>query len=237
MQNVLITGASRGLGLEFARQYAQAGYRVFATCRNPDEATGLQGLLQDHAGRLHIVALDVTDEASMLAAREVVRAHGDRLDILINNAGIFAEGEAGIERVEARKMLNVYHVNVVGPVLLIKHLSEPLQNAPAPRVVNLTSSPFVPDEIESNPDPGYSYGATKIALVRVIRTLGGDLKPRNIIVIGMGPGFVLTDMTKDAAMRPTLLPPESVAGMIRTTDQLTMDDTGRIFHWEGNKVL
>lgn len=237
MKNVLITGASRGLGLEFARQYAQAGYQVFATCRSPNQAAELQELAKSHPERLHIVALDVTDESSMQEAREFVRAHGDCLDVLINNAGIFAQGEAGILNVETKKMLDVYHVNVVGPVLLVKHLLEPLQNAPAPRVVNLTSSPFVPDEVDSNPDPGYSYGATKIALVRVIRTLGGDLKPRNIIAIGMGPGFVLTDMTRGAPTPPTLLPPESVEGMIRTTDKLTMDDTGRIFHWEGNRVL
>jgi NAD(P)-dependent dehydrogenase (short-subunit alcohol dehydrogenase family) len=100
MQCILITGASRGLGLEFTRQYLARGARVFAGCRRPAEAPRLQTLREAHPQRLSIISLDVADPHSIQATHATVRSEVDGLDVLINNAGIYSShgSDDGLER-------------------------------------------------------------------------------------------------------------------------------------------
>lgn len=223
---VLITGASRGIGREYVRQYLERGSRVFATCRNPSEAAGLQALAEAYPDTCHVLRMDVTKDDEIRAAAEEAAAHTDRLDVLVNNAGIFAEGEAGLETVESAKMLHVLHVDAVAPVIVTKYFLPLLRKAEHARVVNITSGAGVLTKKKKTPNGQYSYGAGKAALNMAIKSMAADMAPLGIIAIGLGPGFVETDMTRGGSRQPPLQPRESVAGMIRVIDALTPDDAG-----------
>ncbi|MFP4381925.1 MAG: SDR family oxidoreductase [Candidatus Sumerlaeia bacterium] len=235
MKSVIVTGGNRGLGLEHVRQHAQAGWTVFAGTRHPESSDDLKQLRDAYSENIHIVQLDVTKEPDILAARQMVQSISGKLDRLINNAGIFAPGEDGLAKTDVDKMLNVYHVNVVGPVMMAKHFADLLEKGEQAVVVNTTSGAGVLREGSLDPGKQYSYGATKAALNMVIRRMAADLKPKGVIVIGLGPGFVLTDMTKNNAKTPPLAPEESVSGQMKTIEGLTMDDTGQFFGHEGNR--
>jgi NAD(P)-dependent dehydrogenase (short-subunit alcohol dehydrogenase family) len=232
---VLITGASRGIGLQYARAYAALGWRVFAACRRPERSPGLAQLLGEHGDAVTPVTLDVTDEAQIKAAAVLVADQAGRLDVLVNNAGIFAEGEEGLETVDAASMHEVYAVNVVGPVLMCKHFADLLRAGQAARVANLTSGAGLLGARPPQPGSQYSYGATKAALNKVIRNLAADLRRHGVLVVGMAPGFVATDMTAGSPKTPPLTPEQSVAGQIKTLSRLTMDHTGRFFAHDGSE--
>lgn len=233
---VLVTGANRGLGLEFCRQYLEEGWTVFAGCRHPETAGDLSVLAgAGHGDRLTVVRLDMTDRQSMLEAHDAIAAVADRLDLLINNAGCFAPGEEGLAHVDAESMLHVFHVNVVGPVVLTHILSDLLRTAAPSCVANLVSGSGLLTAHEEQPGGQYSYGASKAALNVCVRKMAADLKAEGVTVVGLGPGFVLTDMTRGAPVPPPLRPPESVRGMIGTIESLTIEQTGRFFGYDGRE--
>jgi len=232
---VLVTGSSRGIGLEFARQYCRLGWRVLATCRRPDASPGLAALADEFPDRLLPLRMDVADEEQVRACRQAVAERIDRLDLLINNAGCFAEGEEGLARVEGGRMLHVFAVNAVGPVIVAREFAPLLARGAQPKVVNITSGAGVLSARPLRAGGQYSYGGSKAALNHFVRGLAGDLRDLGVIVVGIGPGFVLTDMTRDSGRTPPLTPPESVAGMIRTIDALTMERTGLFFGHDGKE--
>jgi NAD(P)-dependent dehydrogenase (short-subunit alcohol dehydrogenase family) len=233
MANVAVTGSSRGIGLEFVRQYATRGATVFATCRNPDKAQQLKQLAEQMPSRVIPVTLDVTRDEQIVAAAGIIAEQAGTLDVLVNNAGCFAPGEEGIATLSADSMLYVYHVNVVGPAILCKHMRPLLAKADRPRVINLTSGAGLLGRRPLQPGRQYSYGATKAALNKVIRSLAGDLAQDGIICCGMAPGFVATDMTAGSDRTPPLTPEESVRGMIAATDALTLQDAGEFYSHAG----
>jgi NAD(P)-dependent dehydrogenase (short-subunit alcohol dehydrogenase family) len=235
MPTTLITGASRGLGVEFVKQYLERGWTVFAGCRDPEASPGIAELREAHADALHPVVLDVTNEAQIADAANVVETKAGRLDLLINNAGCHAVGEGGLGSVDVERMLAVFHVNAVGPIVVTRDFADLLRKGADAKVVSLTSGAGLLTKRKRNPGEQFSYGASKAALHFMIRTLAFDLKPDGIAVIGMGPGYVLTDMTRGASDPPPLRPPESVGGMIDTIDRVTLDDTGLFFSYDGTE--
>jgi NAD(P)-dependent dehydrogenase (short-subunit alcohol dehydrogenase family) len=187
-----------------------------------------------HGERLAVVGLDVTDEVTMVAEHERVAAvSAGRLDLLINNAGCFAPGEEGLAHVGMESMLHVFAVNAVGPVVLARILSDLLRAAAPSAVVNLVSGSGLLTENEEQPGGQYSYGASKAALNVCVRKMAADLREGGVTVVGLGPGFVLTDMTKGAPVPPNLHPEESVRGMIRVIESLTLEQTGRFYGYDG----
>lgn len=158
----------------------------------------------------------------------------ESLDVVIHNAGIFAQGEAGLDSVDAEKMLNVFRVNTLAPVLLTKHLLPKLN--PGGCVAALTSGAGVLWDEDSEPGGQYSYGASKAALARALRALAADLKPKKIMVAGINPGFVRTDMTGGENSPAPLSPEESISGMIAVLDDLTLEQTGRFFNYDGTEA-
>lgn len=234
-QRCLVTGANRGLGLEFCRQLLAQGDRVVAACRQPGKATALNALAGEYPGRLHVAPLEVAEPKSHVAlARELpLLTEGQALDLLINNAGVLRGGER-YGSVQAADLETSFRTHALGPFLLVQTLSPQL--ADGARVANISS------EIGSiglrqaalHQDfrtPSYAIG--KAAQNMATSLLAQALAPRGIVVVALHPGWVRTDMGTE---RAALSPQESVRGLLQVIDGLQARDSGAFLDWRGQSL-
>ena len=240
MQKIFITGASRGMGLEFTRRFLQRGDHVFASCRNPQEAGYLQALKISMPSQLTILRLDVADKNSIFDVFAAMRMNTDSLDLLINNAGIYlgrrgalpnAEDDAGSDKLEKLNFedgVNLMKVNAIAPILIAQQFLGFLKKGTNPRVISITSGY---GSITHN-DWGepYHYSASKAALNMYMRSLAVDVKEFGITVAVLDPGWVQTEMGGANAPIEVM---ESVDGMMAVIDALTPKQNGLCFNWEG----
>lgn len=232
MANVLVTGAGRGLGLEFARQFARRGDTVFATVRNPDRADALRAL----DGDVRIVALDVSSAESIAGAVADVAGQVSHLDLLVNNAGINSrgvpagQGNVRFGQLEPTGILRMVEVNAIGPLLVTQAFVELLAASEQGRVVSVSSWL---GSIERKQSGGnYGYCASKTTLNMLMRAAAFDLVARGIVSVVVNPGWVSTDM---GGSRAHLTPEQSVSGLVSLTDALTPSHAGGFFQWDGSK--
>lgn len=231
MERIFISGANRGIGLEFVRQYlSRETTLVFAGCRDLKKADALRQLQTLSPQRLVIIPLDVTDAVSIAQASQTIREHTDSLDLLINNAGIqLGDHQQTFENITVETMLDVFRVNSVAPLMLIKSLFDLLHKGSKLRLVNITSEMA---SLETRDYGGqYAYCTSKAALNMITRALAVDLKSKGIISICLDPGWVQTDMGGQDA---ELTPQESVRGMMRVIDGLNERDNGSFLRWNGD---
>lgn len=235
MQRIFITGASRGIGLEIARQYLAQGAQVFAGARNPEKATGLQELKTRYPDRLFLVTLDVADAASIEKSYQTVREHVNGLEVLINNAAINAytdpSGSAQHNRLgqlNAEGMLGMFEINSVAPLMIVQRYLDLLKAGKQAKIVNITSESGSLADQRGNGD--YSYCASKAALNMLTRILAFDMMKFGILTVMVHPGWVRTDMGGPSAR---LAPEESVRGMLELIGRLTPKDAGHFFDWNG----
>jgi NAD(P)-dependent dehydrogenase (short-subunit alcohol dehydrogenase family) len=230
MKDVLITGANRGVGLELARQLLARGDRVIATCRQPDQAQTLQQWATRFGDQLLIVALDVTDDASVQAARAVVENAVDRLDMIINNAGILIESEI-LSTFEAAIMQRTLDVNVVGVMRVTTQFLDLLRRGREPKLINISSQ--LGSLQKMRPGWGrYSYNSSKAALNMVTRMLAFDLEEDGVAVRVVHPGWVQTDM---GGAHAAVTAQDSAAGILRLADNLTLANTGSFHVYSGEE--
>ena len=209
---VLITGANRGLGLEFARQYSEAGWHVIGTARKPDTATELS------ATGASVVQLDVTDADSV--ARLAAELDGRPIDLLINNAGVL-DRNARLPEVDIGTVEWILDVNVLGPMRVTQALLPNLSAGEGKSIVNISSRL---GSLARNDSGGlYGYRESKVALNMFTVSLANELRDDGFIVVAMNPGWVQTDMGGENA---ALTPEQSVSGMRSVIKGLTPDDTG-----------
>jgi NAD(P)-dependent dehydrogenase (short-subunit alcohol dehydrogenase family) len=217
MPTVLITGANRGLGLEFARQYASDGWDVIATAREPSpelQATGSR-----------VETLDMRD----LAAVAGFGSRIDGLDLLIANAGTYGPKDAD-DAEDARGWLETFSVNTVAPYLLAKSVLAPIE-ASGGKLIAISSKM---GSIADNDSGGYlAYRTSKTALNSAWRNLAIDTRRRGIVAAVLHPGWVQTRMGGASA---PLQPPESVAGMRNVIAGLSPDDSGGFFGYDGSRI-
>lgn len=219
---VLITGANRGLGLEFARQYAGAGWRVIGTARRPDAATELVNL------GVEVVQLDVTDLASVTRLARVL--DGRPIDVLVNNAGIFPMATT-VPEIDFDDVLRTLDVNTVGPMRVTQALLPNLRLGSEKKIINITSNL---GSIADNTDGRfYGYRESKAALNMFTRSLAAELRGEGFTCIVMNPGWVQTDMGGPNA---PLEAPESIAGIRAVIDRLTPADSGTFWTHEGQQL-
>jgi NAD(P)-dependent dehydrogenase (short-subunit alcohol dehydrogenase family) len=223
-RSVLITGANRGLGLEFARQYHAAGWNVIATARDPEEAKDLKALGSD----VHIEKLDVADSASVSSLAQ--RLKDQPIDLLINNAGI--SGMSGkLAEIKLQEFERVMQVNALGPVRVTQALLPNLQAGKGKMIVNITSGL---GSIEQNRGGGfYGYRESKAALNMFTRSIAAELKDGGFICIVMSPGWVQTDMGGPGAQ---LTPGQSITGMRKVIDALKPEDSGKFWSYDGKTL-
>lgn len=229
MASILITGANRGLGLEFARQYAQDGWRVFACCRDPDRASELQSLQDQHTSLLSIHPLDVTDHHQIERLAEQLR--DEPLDVLLNNAGLYGPKKMVLGQLDYQAWAEVFAVNTLAPVKLAECFLPALERGERKLIASLTSRM---GSIANNTEGRhYLYRSTKAALNSAMKSLAIDLQPRNMVVVVIHPGWVRTDMGGEHA---DLSPAESVQAVRKLLDQATLAESGKFFSYDGREI-
>ena len=229
MQRILVTGANRGLGLEFVRQLLARGDRVIAACRHPGKALALTELAAAHPGHLHILPLDLANERSIAECVREATALTDALDALINNAGMLVSGER-FGAIAHKSLADSFAANVTGPVLLTQALMPLLEKGANPRVMNLSSRLGSLAGTQGFGTP--SYAMSKAALNMATRQLAAALAPR-VSVFCVSPGWVKTRMGGSGA---EITAEESVSDMRSLIERLGMDDTGRFLRRNGSEL-
>ena len=230
MNAILITGSNRGLGLEWVRQYAGLGWRVYATCRHPSDAEDLRAIASANRN-VSIHRLDVTrpDDIRALTA-ELGR---EAVDVLVNNAGLYLEKfvEDQLGRIIYSDWDETFRVNTEGAVRVTEALVDNISRSSRRLVIAITSHMGSIAGIES---PGsYAYRSTKAALNAAMKGLSLELKPRGIGVLLFHPGWVKTRMGGPGAL---YTPEESVRGMRRLVEGFRMEDTGSFLRFDGSEI-
>ena len=221
-QTVLITGANRGLGLEFARQYKDAGWRVIGTARDPQDAQELKAL------GVRVMQLDVASQDSVAALAAEL---GDEpIDLLINNAGIFPR-VGKLDEIDFDDYNRTLAVNTVGPVRVTRALLPSLRAGKLKIIAGLSSN--LGSIAENERGNFYGYRESKAALNMFTKTLAAELGPEGFTCIVLTPGWVQTDMGGPNA---TLTPEESIAGMKAVLDRLTPADNGTFWSYNGSQM-
>ena len=224
MATVLITGASRGIGLELARAYAADGWRVHAGCRRPEAAEALSGA----GGDIHLHRLDVTDAAHIAALAAALAS--EPLDLLINNAGVLG-GEQAFGAVDYASWEQTWRTNVIAPYRVVEAFI-PHVAASGRRCMAFVSS--ISGSIASvGRGGGYIYQSSKTALNMVVVNLARDLAGRGITVLALHPGWVRTDMGGAAA---PVSPQESIAGMRRVIAESGPERSGTLLDYRGERL-
>jgi NAD(P)-dependent dehydrogenase (short-subunit alcohol dehydrogenase family) len=228
MASVLITGANRGLGFEFARQYAADGWHVHAACRNPAAADQLRGLAQEAGDRLSVVGMDVTDAESIRTVAQQLRDIA--IDVLINNAGIGGAGGQVTGKVDYESWARVFNVNTMGPLRVTEAFIEQIARSQRRLVVTITSGM---GSLADNTSGGsIAYRSSKAAVNMVMRSAAIDLAPRGITCVVVNPGWVKTDMGGPGAR---LTPKESVAALRRLIETFGPAHSGRFYNYNGRE--
>ncbi len=237
MATVLITGASRGLGLEMARQYAQDGWRVIACARRPSEATELAVLAAESGGQVTVHEVDVTAAAQVEALAQEL--DGLPIDVLMNNAGsagretFAAKGLAmqGFGRTDYDDWMQVLRVNLLAPMKFAETFVENVAASGERKIVTLTS--VVGSFGQSLFGGLYAYRSSKAAANSIMKALAVDLRPRGIIVAPLHPGWVRTAI---GGPRGELDVTTSVTGLRKVIAGLTLADSGRFLQWDGREL-
>jgi len=248
----VVTGTSRGIGLELVTQLLARGDHVVATARKPDESTGLQELAKTHKDSLKTVQMDIQDAESIKAAAKII---GDKypngVDVLINDAGINSPFQRACEQ-SIEDVINVHRVNVLGPLMVTQAMLPLIRKGKRKLIINTSSADGsiktlsdmgLHDEKQRREDPhGRSllpYKMSKTCINMMTMTFAIDLKDEGITVICYCPGWVKTDMGMHAASeesQPEQTPEESVKKQLELFDNMTLDGSGWYYQHTGEKL-
>lgn len=253
MSTILITGANRGIGLEFVRQYADAGWQIIATCRDPAVAGELRSLAQAHAN----IRIETLDLASPASIDELAGRLGSdlALEVLLHNAALLGPGGPQILGAwQADAFLDAYRANAVGPALLTQTLL-PLVEAGSQKKIIFLGSAAGSIGLLQPPANLYAYRSSKAALHLIARNLALDLKARSLIVGLINPGLVdtrgLLDLAADdpgppdlqhlvklvrAGMIPLIRSAPSVTGMRALIEGWTLERSGQFLNYDGQPL-
>ena len=222
MTTIMITGANRGLGLEFARQFYNEGYRVIATCRNPKDANELNAI-----GDIDVHSLDVTEDKSVAILADKLR--GENIDILINNAGVIGQRD-GFGKLDYDIWAETMDTNVFGPMRVAEAFRDNVMNSKKKQMIFITSRMGSITEAVPN---AYVYRSSKAALNMAVKCLSAELEEKGLIAVLFHPGHVQTDMGGQAA---PVTPQKSIEGMKNQIVALTRDDNGRFLSYDGHQI-
>ena len=225
MTTVMITGANRGIGLGFVKQYAGEGARVLACCRTPDKAEDLKAV----EGDVSVYPLDVTSGPSIAALKETLK--DQPIDILINNAGIYGPRNANLGELDYEAWEQVFAVDCMSPIRVSEAFLDQVAMSDRKIIACVTSKM---GSIGDNSSGGsYIYRSSKAALNAAVMSMSIDLCARDITCVLLHPGWVQTDMGGSSALIDV---GTSVLGMYTVLDHLTLDETGIFFNFDGSII-
>jgi len=230
ISTILITGANRGLGLEFATQFAADNWRIIACCRQPDHAESLHTLKNTYEDQLLVHKLDLSDFAAIDRLADTL--HGETIDLIINNAGVYPpalQGEFG--RINYDAWLETFRINTLAPLKMAEAFVTHLERSRLKMFAIITSKM---GSIADNGRGGsYPYRTSKVAVNMVAKSLAIDLAPRHITTILLHPGWVRTRMGGPGAL---ISAQQSVAGMRAVLNRVTPHDSGKFFAYDGQLI-
>ena len=227
-KTVLITGANRGIGLEFAQQYADDQWQVIACCRQPENAKALQALAKEKP-HVRIVPLDIDHPDQINTLRE--QLSDTPLDCLINNAGIYAKKGECLKTATTENMLRAFTTNVCGTLAVTQALTSLVANSQEKLIVTISSKMGSIDDNQSG--GAYAYRAGKSALNAVMKSLSIDVKDQGIRVLTLHPGWVKTDMGGKNALITTQT---SVSGMREVIADHRKLESGGFYNYDGKEI-
>lgn len=227
MQNVFISGANRGIGLEHARRFAAQGAHVYAAVRDPAAAADLQALAEK--GQATLIAYDAADPAA--PERVASALNGKPLDLVFNNAGVYGGDAQSLDRLDPDAFLTTVRINTLAPLTLTRALLPNLRQGAKKIVANQSSRM---GSIADNGSGGfYAYRAAKAGLNMVTKSLAQDLAGEGFIVVALHPGWVRTRMGGPNAPVDVA---DCVAGQAAVLHRLTQADNGRFFDYTGAEL-
>ncbi|XP_010052567.2 C-factor [Eucalyptus grandis] len=250
----MVQGCSRGIGLEFVKQLLQKSEKghVIATCRKPNEASGLLSLKNMFAQRLSILPMDVTDESTIEASAKSIKDRYGSLNLLVNASGILSipdvlQPETTLLKVEKSSLLLTYEINAVGPILVIKHMWPLLKagggtgtDRDVAVVANISARV---GSIGDNRLGGWhSYRSSKAALNQLTKTVSVEFARRKdpVICILLHPGTVDTDLSKpfqrNVPEGKLFTKEYSVQKLLGIIDHAKIQDNGKFFAWDGQEI-
>jgi NAD(P)-dependent dehydrogenase (short-subunit alcohol dehydrogenase family) len=225
MTTVLVTGASRGLGLEFCKQYAAEGWEVLACCRHPERADKLAGIKN-----VRLLSLDVTDFAQIDRLAKEIKDIS--IDVLINNAGIYGDSVGhGFGQLDYGAWTRTLAINAQAPVKMAEAFLPHLQRGKLKRLVSISSQ--MGSIADNGSGGGILYRTSKAALNAAMKSLSIDLKDLGIGVFILHPGWVKTDMGGPNALIDS---ENSVTGMRRVIADSTLRQSGSFLKYDGSTL-
>jgi NAD(P)-dependent dehydrogenase (short-subunit alcohol dehydrogenase family) len=229
---VLVTGSSRGIGLELVRQYARDGYDVIATCRDPERATELRAVADAAprgSGTVAVHQLDIGSEPDLdlLAAQ----LEGVPIDILICNAAAFGGTQSHFPDLDWAAWRRVMGVNVIATIRVAVRLWRNVAVSAERKIVFMSSRAGLPRE--ATPGRSYLYGSSKAALNSAARCLALDLAPHGVIAALVNPGHVQTGI---GGAHAPMTAADSVTQIRTVIEGLTESDAGKFLHFDGSEL-
>jgi NAD(P)-dependent dehydrogenase (short-subunit alcohol dehydrogenase family) len=230
MKTVLITGANRGIGLEFCRQYASDGWRIIACSRNPANSDVLNKLADQYQDQIQLQPLDVADHLQIDGLAQTLA--NESIDLLINNAGIYPVSDnRGFGHSDYAEWGKAFRINTMAPLKMAESFVAQIARSQHKTIVTITSKM---GSIADNGSGGsYLYRSSKVAVNMVVKSLAIDLKPSGITTVVFHPGWVKTDMGGPNAMISSA---QSVTGMRQVISKLTLADSGKFFGYDGQVI-
>lgn len=231
---VLITGSSRGIGLELTKQYAAKGWEVIATCRTPITADALNVLAEEYSS-IAIEELDVTDHAEIEA---LAKKYADvPIDVLINNAGIFGPvAMQTLEELDYNTFVDVMAVNVYGPLKMSQSFADNVVASEQKKIVTITSGLGSMALTDKN-GGYYFYRISKAGANIVGRTLAADLRDRGVLIGLFNPGIVETEFGRDTGYAGLRIKPDvAVGALIGFIDELDAENAATMFNYDGTRM-
>lgn len=235
---VLITGSNRGLGFEFAKQYAAKGWKVIATARNPDAADDLRALAQQYQNVI-IEQLDVTDRDMIDAL--AAKYQDQTIDVLLNNAAILRgpSPDQTFGTIDFDWFDPYFRTNVMGPLVVAQAFFEHVKTSEQKIIAALTAraGSFASVSRERNFPGLYFYRGSKAALNRFMAQLARDVEEEGVKVAILEPGIVITDGSAEGrSFRGLVDAEDSIGGMIDIMDNLTFEQSGKVYRWNGEEL-
>lgn len=228
MKTMLITGASRGLGLELVKQYASEHWQVIACCRQPGQANELTALAEQYPS-ISIEQVDILQEVDIQRLAEKYKQQP--IDLLFMNAGAYGPKGYGFDDISTEEWLNVLHVNSVAPFIFIKYFLKQVIQSELKQIALMSSKM---GSIADNGSGGsYIYRSSKAALNAAAKSLAIDLAGDNVKVAIIHPGWVKTRMGGPNALIDTQT---SIKGIKQLLENLSLENSGSFVAYDGQLI-